>query len=223
MPRLRSNDVATATVSVMRRVLATAVLAALTALSVSAPALGQDILNDFRRSGGINPCNYSDDQLRRGLNGLPPDIQQYAPGLADQLAGGREGCGGGGGGGGGGEPAAAAPASSGGGGGPGGSGPAAAREIEVPAPPAPAAKARRRLADIATPTVAAGAAGADTPGWLAPLLACLALAAILFTLARFGGWSPERFTRPLRASLAEAGGRTADALTELRESVRLGR
>ena len=93
----------------------------------------------------------------------------------------------------------------------------------MPAPPAPSAKARRRLADIATPTVADAATGADTPGWLAPLLACLALVAILFTLARFGGWSPERFTRPLRASLAEAGGRTADALTELRESVRLGR
>ena len=193
------------------------------ALSASAPALGQDILNDFRRSGGINPCNYSDSQLRRGLQGLPPDIQQYAPGLADQLAGGREGCGGGGGGGG--EPAAAAPAGSGGGGGggPAGSEPAAVREIRVPAPPAPAAKARRRLADIETPTVAGAATGADAPGWLAPLLACLALAAILFTLARFGGWSPERFTRPLRASLAEAGGRTADALTQLRESVRLGR
>ena len=192
------------------------------ALSVSAPALGQDILNDFRRNGGINPCNYSDGQLRRGLQGLPPDIQQYAPGLADQLAGGREGCGGGGGGGG--EPAGAAPAASGGGGGgPSGSGPAAAPEVKVPAPPAPAAKARGRLADIATPTVAAGATGADTPGWLAPLLACVALAAILFALARFAGWSPERFTRPLRASLAEAGGRTADALTELRESVRLGR
>jgi hypothetical protein len=85
----------------MRRARATAVLAAFMALSMSAPALGQDILNDFRRSGGINPCNYSDSQLRRGLQGLPPDIQQYAPGLADQLSGGREGCGAGGGGGGG--------------------------------------------------------------------------------------------------------------------------
>jgi hypothetical protein len=46
---------------------------------------------------------------------------------------------------------------------------------------------------------------------------------ILFALVRFGGWSLERFTGPLRASLADAGGRTADALAELRESVRLGR
>ena len=194
------------------------------ALSLSAPALGQDILNDFRRNGGINPCNYSDGELRRGLNGLPPDVQQYAPGLADQLAGGREGCGGGGGGGGG-QPAAAAPggAGGGGGGGPSGSGPAGTPEVKVPTPPAPTGKARGRLADIETPTVTAAATGVDVPGWLAPLLGCLVLAAVLFALARFGGWSPERFTRPLRASLAEAGGRTADALTELRESVRLGR
>ena len=197
-------------------------LSAAMALGAAAPAQAQSVFNDFRQNGTINQCNYTDGQLRQGLNGLPPDIQQYAPGLADQLAGGREGCGGGGSGGGG-EPAGAAPAGSGGGGGPSGSGPAGAPEVKVPAPPAPAAKARGRLADIATPTVAAGANGADTPGWLVPLLACVALAAILFALARFGGWSPERFTRPLRASLAEAGGRTADALTELRESVRLGR
>jgi hypothetical protein len=193
-------------------------MAAFMALSVSAPALAQDILNDFRRNGTINPCQYSDGQLRKGLNGLPPDIQQYAPGLADQLSAGREGCGGGGGGG---QPAAAAPPPSAGGGGP--AGPAAEPAIEVPAPPAPKAEVRRRLADIETPTVTAAATGSDTPGWLAPLLGCLALGAIFFTLARFGGWSPERFTRPVRASLAEAGGRTADALAELRETVRLGR
>ena len=39
--------------------------------------------------------------------------------------------------------------------------------------------------------------------------------ALLFTLARFGGLSTERFTAPLRASFADAGGRTADALAEL--------
>ena len=197
-------------------------MAVLLALSIPAPAFGQDILNDFRQNGRINPCQYSDGQLRRGLQGLPPDIQQYAPGLADQLSGGREGCGSGGGGGGGqgGDAAPAAGAAGGGGGGP----TAAASEpaIRVPAPPAPGAKARRRLADIETPTVAA-ATGADTPGWLAPLLAVLALGAILLALARFGGWSPERFTRPLGASLGEAGGRTADAPTQLRESVRPGR
>ena len=207
----------------MRRVRATAVLAAFTALCVAQPASSQDILNDFRRNGTINPCQYSDGQLRRGLQGLPPDIQQYAPGLGDQLAAGREGCGGGGGGGGaaGGQAAeAVAGGPVGGGGGP--AAPGAAPQIRVPEPPAPDAKARSRLADIETPTVAA-AGGADIPGWLTPLLAAVALAVILFALVRFGGWSLERFTRPLRASLAEAGGRTADALAELRESARFGR
>lgn len=205
----------------MRRVRATVALAAFMALSVPVPALAQDILNDFRRNGTVNPCQYTDGQLRKGLQGLPPDIQQYAPGLADQLSAGREGCGGGGGGGG--EPAAGAPAATGGGGGGGPAAPAAEPAVKVPAPPAPKAKARRRLADIETPTVTATGTGTDTPGWLGPLLVVLSLAAILFTLARLGGWSPERFTRPLRAALAEAGGRTADALAELRESVRLGR
>ena len=191
------------------------------ALSVSAPALGQEILNDFRQNGTINPCQYSDGQLRRGLQGLPPDVQQYAPGLADQLAAGREGCGGGGGARQ--QPGAAAPVGTATGGGGGPVAPAPAPVIKVPAPPAPKAKLRRRLADIETPTVTAAATGADTPGWLAPLLAFLSLAAIFFTAVRFWGWSPERFTRPLRASLADAGGRTSDALAELRESVRLGR
>lgn len=191
------------------------------ALGSAAPAGAQDILNDFRRNGTINPCQYSDGQLRRGLKGLPPDIQQYAPGLADQLAAGREGCGGGGGGGGGGgEPAAAAPAPRGGGGGQ--PPPSAAPQISIPAPPAPTARAARPFADIETPTVAA-ATGSDAPGWLVPLLAALALAAALAAFARLRGVSAERLTQPLRASLAEAGGRTADALTQLRETVRFGR
>lgn len=191
------------------------------ALSMAAPALGQSILNDFRRDGTVDPCRYSDGQLRKGVNGLPPDIQQYAPGLADQLSAGREGCGGGGGGG---QPAAAAPAATGAGGGGGGpAAPGAAPAVKVPAPPAPKAKDRGKLADVETPTVTGAAAGTGTPGWLAPLLGALSLGAILFTVVRLGGWSAERFTRPLRAALAEAGGRTADALAELRESARFGR
>ena len=206
----------------MRRRWITATLAALAALSAPAPASAQDILNDFRRNGTINPCQYSDGQLRRGLQGLPPDIQQYAPGLADQLSGGREGCGAGGGGGGA-QTAEGGPAAAGGAGGGGPAGPAAEPEVKISAPPTPKAKARNRLADIDTPTVTAATGGADTPGWLAPLLAALALLGILFAVVRLGGWSPERFTRPLRASLSEAGGRTSDALATLRESVRPGR
>ena len=190
-------------------------------LGAAVPASAQSVFNDFRRNGTINPCNYTDGQLRQGLQGLPPDIQQYAPGLADQLAAGREGCGGGGGGGG--QPTAVIPVPTGGGRAAPPSAPAAPK-IKVPAPPAPKAKARARLADIETPDVTtAVATGAKTPDWLLPLLVGLSLGAVLVALVRLGGWSPERFTRPLGASLAEAGGRTADAFAQLRDAARFGR
>jgi len=177
----------------MRAVPATAAITAVVALVAAAPAHAQDPFDDFRRNGTINPCNYSDNQLRKGLQGLPPDIQQYAPGLADQLAAGRGGCGGG------------------------------PRQATA-AVPAPKAKARTRLTDIATPTVSTTAeAGPKTPDWLLALLLCLSLGAMLIAAVRLGGWSPERFTRPLRASFEEAGGRTADAFAQLRDTVRLGR
>lgn len=196
------------------------------ALGGTLPAQAQEVFNDFRRNGTINPCNYSDGQLRQGLQGLPPDVQQYAPGLADQLAAGREGCGGGGGA----QPTAVAPVPTAPGAPPPSSPPPAAPApaaptIRIPAPPAPKAKARARLADIDTPTVSttAAARGSKTPDWLLPLLVFLSLGAVLLAAVRLGGFSPERFTRPLKASFGEAGGRTADALAQLRDSVRFGR
>ena len=194
------------------------------AIGAAVPVQAQDVFNDFRQNGTINPCNYTDGQLRQGLNGLPPDIQQYAPGLADQLAAGREGCGGGGGGG---QPAAAAvpvPGAP-------GAGPTlppaapAAPQIKIPAPPAPKAKARARLADIDTPTVSTTAVtkGPDTPGWLLPLLLFVFLVALLIAGVRLGGWSAERFTRPFKAGLDDAGGRAADSAAQLRDIVRFGR
>jgi hypothetical protein len=192
------------------------------ALGAAVPADAQQVFNDFRRNGTINPCNYTDGQLRQGLNGLPPDVQQYAPGLADQLAAGREGCGGGGG-----QPTAAVPTPAAPGAPP--TAPTAvpaAPKIKIPAPPAPKATVRTKLANIATPTVPAKLATSEssgTPGWLLPLLVCLSLVGLLIAGVRIGGWSFERFTRPFKAGLAEAGGRTADALAQLRDSVRLGR
>ena len=183
----------------------------------AAPGAAADPLDDFRRDGEINFCRYSDRELRNGLNGLPPDVQQYAPGLADQFSGGREGCGG------------SAPGSTETRdaelvpvpGAAGGSGGRAAR-AKVPRPPSPKPIPRVRLADVESPAVNADL-GSDAPGWLLPLLLVLAAAGALAALARVRGTSLDGLARPLRASFADAGGRTADAFAELWDSVRMGR
>ena len=205
--------------------LVAAVIAAV-ALFVAVAPVSADPIDDYRRNGTIDPCKYSDGQLRKGRGNLPPDVEQYAPGLADALNQGREGCGSGG------APGSSdprqsevvpAPASTGSGGS-GGGGPAApkARKAQVLAPPSPTVDARRRLADISTPAVATQV-DQDPPGWIAPLLLGLLAVAALVALLRLVGVDTDRFTRPLRASFGDAGGRSADAAAELWDRLRLGR
>jgi hypothetical protein len=76
---------------------------------------------------------------------------------------------------------------------------------------------------VSSPAVTAVSTGSDAPGWLLPLLLIAAGGFGLFGLGRYRGWSTERFTRPLRASLGEAGGRGSDTLALVRDSVRTGR
>jgi hypothetical protein len=197
-----------------------AAVSLLLALLAAAPASAGP-LEDFRRDGQINPCRYSDGQLRNQLNGLPPDVQQYAPGFADQLAAGREGCGGGRGAGTGGrdfEPVPA-PAAVGGEGGGGASGGAASR-ARVPRPPAPTPGERERLADVASPPLSASPTGSDAPAWLLPLLLAMGAAGGLTALARTRGMGPGARARALGAAFEEAGDRTADALAGVRDLVR---
>ena len=73
----------------------TSLLLAAVLLATAATAAAQNPIDDYRRNGTIDPCKYSDGQLRKGVGNLPPDVEQYAPGLADQLNAGRQGCGGG--------------------------------------------------------------------------------------------------------------------------------
>ena len=203
-------------------------LCSLAAVGASPAVAGP--VEDFRQDGSVDVCQYSPGELNRAADGLPPDVVQYSPGLADQLAAGQEGCGGAGtrtnstatvpdagdtdqdG-----DVDSADVAAAAGGGGAAGAG-----RARIPDPPTPPTGARARLADITTPTVSAST-GNDVPAWTVALLVALGACALLFTLARLGGLSPERFTTPLRASSADAGGRTADALAELWDSVRLGR
>ncbi len=220
-----------ATLRAMTRALAAAI-ATIALLVAVAPASAGPI-DDYRRDGTIDPCKYSDGQLKRGRDNLSPDVEQYAPGLADQLSSGREGCGGS-------SPGSANPrrtqvvpapgASKGGGGRPGGgsngpAGPGAggrAAQSNIPAPPAPTAAARRRLADISTPPVSARI-NEGTPGWVKWLLLVLLALAALVAILRRAGLDTERFTGPLRASFGDAGGRTADGAAEVWDRVRLGR
>lgn len=210
----------------MPRTPVTAFLALLVCLGCATPAAAGPY-DDYRADGQIDPCQYSDEELRQGLDGLPPDVLQYSPGLADQLAAGREGCGGG------------APDSSAdprqfetvplvngtrGGGGRGGRGRegALAAKAAIPAPPAPGAAAKQRLAGITAPPVSAGTRS-HVPAWIVALLVAASIVAILFTLARLGGLGADRRLRSLRASFGEAAGRTADGAAQLFDSVRLGR
>jgi hypothetical protein len=217
----------------MRRSIVTACLA-VAALGAIAPAAGaQDpfraIIDDWRADGQVTPCKYTPAQLNATLN-LPGDIEQYAPGLIDQIqnalqtqaAGGcdkkpaEQPA----------EEAAPAPAPV-----PPPSAPTPEPVVEVAEPPAPEEPVRdviEAAAKAPAPPVAASGSlrGAEAPApvWLlGALLAAAALAGLAALVAWFFGWSAERFTRPLTAATAEAGGRGADVFAEFRDWLRLGR
>jgi len=205
----------------VRRLLTLTALAPVLALAAAAPA-SADPYDDYRRDGSINPCSYSPEQLQRSRDALPPDVIQYSPGLADQLAVGQEGCGG--------QAPGAAPETrdsevvpslpSAGGGGSAQSGAAGdTRRARILDPPTPKAAEQVRLANLATPAPSVKPGSEDMPGWMLPLiggLALLGLLAFLATRALAGNIG----RRPLAAG---PRGRISDALTEAWESVRLGR
>ena len=194
-----------------RRGLLAALLAAALLLAPAASAFA-DLYNDYKNNGSVNPCNYSPSEVQKQLRNLPPDVQQYAPGLADQL---RRPCGG--------APQSgpvqqspAAPAPTG-----GPPAPPSARP-SIPSPPAPRSPAVRAV-NAAVPPVSANSGG-SFPGWLVVTLGALAALAFAVMLAgRYGGLELEAFTRPLRASLAEASGRAGDRAGDVRDLFRLRR
>ncbi len=217
----------------MRRALIATCLTSLLALLCAAPAVAQDVFEDFRDDGEINVCDYSQQELKNARDKLPPDIVQYAPGLADQLDAGREGCGGG-------APGSTetrdfdtvAPPGGGPGGrggngaddagrGSGAGGAAARRAASVLTPPAPNPIARERLGG-AVPAVAASP-GTSMPAWAPVVLAIALLLGGLLAYARRRGTDLAGLTAPLRASFAEVGGRTADAVAALLDRVPLRR
>jgi hypothetical protein len=210
-------------------------LIAVLALLAAAPASAQ--LNDYKNNGSIPKCKFSDKQLGGALGDLPPDIEQYAPGYADELRNARGGgCGSGGGGSGSSGdgttagaqdrmqdvPApGAAGGSSGGSGGAGGAG--ATSQVKVDQPPVPKPEKRTRLANVTSPAITSQPTGPDVPTW-ALVLAGLALLigsaiGVLYLL----GADFTRYTRPLGAAAGEARARTSDRALQLWETVRFGR
>lgn len=220
----------------MRRAALSGCLAAV-ALGAFAPAASanifQVIVNDYKADGQIDACRYTPGQLNATLGLIPSDAEQYIPGLREQVQNALQthtggGC----------EkqpepqqeeapaPAPAAPPPI---------QPAAPepQPVVVPPPPTPREPVRQviRTAVKAPPVQAVAASaepvrGADAPApvWLLAALAGAAVAAGLLAVAMwFFGWSAERWTRPLAASAAEAGGRSADLAGEFWDWLRLGR
>jgi hypothetical protein len=174
--------------------------------------MAQNLYQDYRDDGRINPCQYSGGQLNQQLRSLPPDLEQYAPGFADQLRNARGACGGNGGATGSVQVAVPIPLP---GGGP------TKPSVQIAAPPAPKATKRTRLKDVVPPAVDSTPTGAEVPGWITVTLGLLLLGVLtLIAIARYGG---DRFGAPLRASFADLGARTADAFHFARDLVRYGR
>jgi hypothetical protein len=170
-------------------------------LALPAQASAQNkLFQDYKKNGTINPCNYSPSELKKGLAGLPPDVEAYVPGLSDSL---RRGCGASGGA----QPtqaqqSAAGPvASSGGSSPPPGAASTQGGRSVVPRPPAPKLGVRDVVAGTA-PKVPDGPLP-DIPAWLAALLAAaLAGGAAVLVAVRYGALDPSGIMRSLRAALA---------------------
>ena len=174
----------------MRRATCLAAFLASAMLVPAAPAGAQNqIYRDFADDGEINPCDYSRGQLQRGLKGLPPDLEQYAPGIGDQL---RRPCQGGGAAptGGTDEQGAGGPAAGGGPGGPAG--------LDIPRPPVPRPGGRSAI-DAPLPAFSATPKGPDAPGWLVALLVLIGLGGLGALVSRYAGFGYADLAGPLRA------------------------
>ena len=181
-------------------------LVVLVPLALPAGAFAQDdfqrIFGDYKDDGQINGC-YRPHEIHNAGQGIPPDIEQYAPGFGDALATAQVQCGSGQ------VPSsgdaeeeASPPVISAGT--PGG-GAQVAKKRAVREPPAPKVVQVAVPEELAAPRIApaAAAVAGDTPGPLVALLIAAGLAVVLalgWAIAWFMGWSPERLTNPLFAA-----------------------
>jgi uncharacterized membrane protein YphA (DoxX/SURF4 family) len=228
-PRLPSGAILPLPFGALRTRVA-AVLAIALALPATASANDfQNVYREYKRTGTIKPCRFSDKQLANAEKQTPPDVEQYAPSFLDELQNARErsgDCGK--------KPAAAAPA------------PAQTTPSRAPptpstptpvpptttaatpttaAPPAPTVPAQPAVTGVPSPPVNAAKKEDKAPAavWLLAVIgALLLLSAVFAGLAWWFGWSAERFMRPWKASWDDFGGRMADAGVEFRDWLKMG-
>jgi hypothetical protein len=212
-------------------------IAVLLALLAAAPAAQanafKDIFGAYRTTGTVNACKWSAKQLADAKRQVPNDIDQYAPdfpaALDDAIQKRASGaCS---------KSAAAAPATSTPAatppaqptattGVPPGTTPAAPTAGAQAPQPAPASQPAPAVADNAV--LAASKSRSSDAGIPAPLVALaiigalMALAALLYGLARWWAWEPHWLVRWRHAG-AEAGWRASGSWAEFMDWVRLGR
>jgi hypothetical protein len=190
----------------------------------------QNVYREYKRTGTIKPCRFSDRQLANAEKQTPPDVEQYAPSFLDALQNARErtaDCGK--------KPAATpAPAPTTTTTAP----PAASTPTPAPAPsatttaaaatappPAPSVPVQPAVANVPSPPIAGAKKDDRAPAavWLlAALGALILLSAVFAGLAWWFGWSAEPFLRPWNASWGDFAGRASDLGGELRDWLRTG-
>jgi hypothetical protein len=212
----------------------------LLALALPAAASANDFQNVYRqykRTGTITPCRFTDKQLSNAEKQTPPDVEQYAPSFLDALQAARE------------HSAdcntkaatpapASAPATPVSNGGP----PTPSTPTPAPAPsptptatalvatptattPAPTVPAQPTVPGVPSPPIALAAQHDSAPAvvWLLAVLGGLVvLCAVFAGLAWWFGWSADRSMRPWRASWDDFRGRLSDAGVEFRDWLRTG-
>jgi hypothetical protein len=214
-----------------------ALLACLLAASLALPAAAaandfQDVYREYKRTGTIKPCRFSNQQLRNAERQTPPDVEQYAPSFLDALQTARErsaDCGR--------KQAAPAPAPTPTPSAPASAPPTASTPSPAPRPtattptpaatappPAPTVPAQASVTGVPSPpTSAKRHDSAPAAVWLlAALGALIAISALFAGLAWWFGWSLDRYTRPWRASWADFGARAADFGGEFADWLRTG-
>jgi hypothetical protein len=218
---------------VMKRTGTLVVLLALLAIAPAAQANAfKDIFGAYKKSGQVDACKWSARQLADAKDQVPNDIEQYAPDFPNALndaiqkraAG---GCA---------KSAAPAPATTSTPGAPPaqptattgvppGTTPAAPASSQAPQP-TPTSNPSPAIADKAV--LAASKSRSSDAGVPAPLVALavigglLALAALLYLVARWWAWEPDWLVRARHAG-AEASWRASGSWAEFMDWLRIGR